>query len=67
MSSAISLYMGFPGASVVKNRPVNAVDARDVGAIFGSGRHPGEKKWQPIAVFLPGESHGKRSLAGYCP
>ena len=22
------------------------------------------RKWQPILVFLPGESHGQRSLAG---
>ena len=25
------------------------------------------KKWQPTAVFLPGESHGQRILAGYSP
>ena len=25
------------------------------------------RKWQPILVFLPGESHGQRSLAGYSP
>ena len=23
------------------------------------------RKWQPIPVILPGESHGQRSLAGY--
>ena len=23
--------------------------------------------WQPTPVFLPGESHGQRSLAGYSP
>jgi len=23
------------------------------------------KKWQPIPAFLPGESHGQRSLTGY--
>ena len=23
--------------------------------------------WQPTPVFLPGESHGRRSLVGYCP
>ena len=27
----------------------------------------GEKKWQPTPVFLPGESHGQRSLADYTP
>ena len=25
------------------------------------------KEWQPTPVFLPGESHGQRSLAGYSP
>ena len=25
------------------------------------------RKWQPTAVFLSGESHGQRSLAGYSP
>ena len=24
-------------------------------------------KWQPTPVFLPGESHGQRSLVGYSP
>ena len=24
-------------------------------------------KWQPTLVFLPGESHGLRSLVGYSP
>ena len=27
----------------------------------------GERKWQPTPVFLPGESHGQRSLVGYSP
>ena len=26
---------------------------------------PWRRKWQPTPVFLPGESHGQRSLAGY--
>ena len=26
-----------------------------------------EKEWQPTPVFLPGKSHGQRSLAGYSP
>ena len=25
------------------------------------------KEWQPTTVFLPGESHGQRSLVGYSP
>ena len=28
---------------------------------------PWRRKWQPPPVFLPGESHGQRSLVGYSP
>ena len=28
---------------------------------------PWRKKWQPTPVFLPGKSHGQRSLAGCSP
>ena len=28
---------------------------------------PLRMKWQPTPVFLPGESHGQRSRAGYAP
>ena len=28
---------------------------------------PWKRERQPIPVFLPGESHGQRSLAGYSP
>ena len=28
---------------------------------------PWRRTWQPTPVFLPGESHGQRSLAGYSP
>ena len=28
---------------------------------------PRRRKWQPTPVFLPGEFHGQRSLAGYSP
>ena len=49
---------------MVKNLPANAEDA---GSIPGQGRFPWRRKWQPTAVFLPGKSHGPRSLAGYSP
>ena len=51
---------------VVKNAPANAGDKRDMGSILGLGRSPPWRSaWQPTPVFLPGESHGWRSLAGY--
>ena len=31
------------------------------------GKIPWRRKWQPTPVFLPGKSHGLRSLAGYSP
>ena len=31
------------------------------------GKIPWIRKWQPTPVFLPGKSHGQRSLAGYSP
>ena len=50
-------------ALVVKNLPAKLGDVRDAGSIPGSGR----REWQPTPVFLPGESHGQRSLVGYSP
>ena len=51
---------------VVKSPPANARDLRDVGSIL-CGEKPLEERWQPTPVFLPGESHGQRSLVGYRP
>ena len=31
------------------------------------GKIPWRRARQPTPVFLPGESHGQRSPAGYCP
>ena len=55
--------MGFPGGLVVKNVPANAGDA---GSIPRLGRSPGEGNGNPIQ-FLPGKSHGQRSLMDYSP
>ena len=37
---------------------------RNSGSLPGLGI-PWRRKWQPTPVFLPGESHGQGSLAGY--
>ena len=57
-----SPFYNFLG-SVVKNPPTNS---EDTDLISRSGRSL-EKEWQPTPVFLPGKSHGQRSLAGYSP
>ena len=56
--------MVFPGGSVVKNLPANA---ENESLIPESGRFLGEGEWLPTPVFLPGKSHGQRSLEGYSP
>ena len=38
-----------------------------MGFIPGSGRSPGEGSSNSTPVFLPGQSHGQRSLMGYSP
>ena len=54
----------FPGGSEVK---ASACNAGDLSLIPGWGRSPGEGNVQPTPVFLPGKSHGRRSLVGYSP
>ena len=52
----------FPGGSDGK---ASAYNAGDPGSIPESGRSPGEGNGNPTPVFLPGKSHGQRSLVGY--
>ena len=49
---------------MVKNPPTNA---GDVGSIPGFRKIPWKTEWKSILVFLLGESHRQRSLAGYSP
>ena len=58
--------MGFLGGAVVKNPPASAGDVRR-GFNPWVGKVPWRRAWQPTPVFLPGESHGQRSLVGYSP
>ena len=51
---------------MVKNPPASA-DVRDLDSIPELARSPGGGRGSPTPVFLPGESHGQRSLAGYSP
>ena len=53
---------GFPGDLVVKNPPVMR-EWFDPWVV----KIPWRRTWQPTPVFLPGKSHGQRSLDGYSP
>ena len=52
---------GFPGTSVVKNLPA----MRETWVRFLGWKIPWRRAWLPMPVFLPGEFHGQRILAGY--
>ena len=52
---------------VVKNLPANAGHIRDAGSIPGSGRSPGGGHGNPLQYSCLENTHGQRSLAGYCP
>ena len=56
--------LGFPGGSDGKESTCNA---GELGLIPGVRKTLWRKEWQPTPVFLPGEFHGQRSLAGYMP
>ena len=40
---------------------------QETGVLSQGQEDPPESEWLPTPVFLPGESHGQRSLVGYSP
>ena len=54
--------MDFPGGSVVKNLPI-----KQETLIRSLGQEGPLEKEMATLVFLPGKSHGQRTLAGYSP
>ena len=52
---------------MVKNLPDSAEDMIRCGFDPWVGKIPWRRALQPTPVFLPGESHGQRSLAGHSP
>ena len=63
-------YWHSPGGESDKDPPANAGDVRDAREYSFDpwvGKIPWQRAWQPTPVFLPGESCGQRSLAGYSP
>ena len=55
--------LDFPGGSPVKNY----LQCRRCGFDPWVGNIPWQRKWQPTPVFLPGKSHGQRSLVDCSP
>jgi len=47
---------------MLKNPLANVGDARDARLNPWIRKIPWKRKWQLISIFLPGKSHGQRSL-----
>ena len=61
------LPLGFPGG-LSGNEPASQCRIhKRLGFNPWVGKIPWRRAWQPTPVFLPGESHGQRSLEGYSP
>ena len=59
------LSMGFPKRKYLRELPF--ISPGDLPTQGLNPRIPWRIKWQLISVFLPGKSHGQRSLVGYSP
>ena len=62
------LFGSSTGGSEVKASASNAGHPGSIPGLDPCVRKiPWRRKWQPTPVFLPRESHGRRSLVGYNP
>ena len=59
--------MGFPGGASDKEPACHCRSNKRRRFDPWVGKIPRRRAWQPTPVFLPGESHGQRSLEGYRP
>ena len=60
------MIIGFPGGSMVKNLPVMQEPQETQVWLLGQ-KESLEEGMATSPVFLPGESHEQRNLAGYSP
>ena len=59
--------IGLPGGASGKESACQCRRHRSCGFNPWARKIPWRRKCQPTLVFLPGESHGQRSLVGYSP
>ena len=62
-----SFSMDFPGDSSGKELACQCRGCKRHGFDAWVRKIPWRRSWQPTPIFLPGKSHGQRSLAGYSP
>ena len=61
------IVQGFPGGASGKEPTCQCRRCKRLGFNPGVGKIVWRRAWQLTLVFLPGESHGQRSLVGYSP
>ena len=59
--------MGFPGGASGKGPACQCRRFKKCEFDLWGRKIPWRRAWQPTPVFLPGESHGQRSLKCYSP
>ena len=64
---SLALPPGFPGGPKGREPSCQCRKHRRRGFDSWVGRIPWKRVWQHTLVFLPGGSHGQKSLAGYSP
>ena len=67
IKKVLPITLGFPGGTSGKESTYQHRRHKRPRFDPWLGKIPWRKAWQPIPVFLPGESHGQRSLVGYSP
>ena len=63
LATELTVWLGFPGGSMVKNLP--AMQETSIQSL--GWEDPWRRKWQATPVFLPGKYHGQMNLMGYSP
>ena len=64
-SMLMVLVLDVPGGASCKEPTCRCRRPKRQGFDPWVGKIPWRRAWQPTPVFLPGESHGQRSLVGY--
>ena len=63
----LNCQLGFPGGASGKEPACQCRRHKTLRFDLWVRKIPRRRAWQPSSVFLPGESHGQRSLVGYAP
>ena len=63
----IGFLLQYSWASLVAQMVTNLIIMWETWSSPWVGKILWRREWQPTPVFLPGDLHGERSLAGYSP